>query len=86
MSKPILRGKTWYLKRRVPARFASVEKRVVIWDSLSTNVDCHAGFTTWILTENDFCNKAMLGRQFRLLYMAPVYILSMNKNFQLSKQ
>jgi len=37
MSKPVLRGKTWYLKRRVPARFASVEERAVIWDSLSTD-------------------------------------------------
>jgi hypothetical protein len=37
MSKPVLRGKTWYLKRRVPTRFASVEERDVIWDSLSTD-------------------------------------------------
>jgi hypothetical protein len=37
MSKPVLRGKTWYLKRRVPARFSSVEERAVIWDSLSTD-------------------------------------------------
>jgi integrase len=37
MSKPILRGKTWYLKRRVPARFASVEERAVLWESLSTD-------------------------------------------------
>lgn len=37
MSKPVLRGKIWYLKRRVPTRFASVEKRSVIWDSLKTD-------------------------------------------------
>lgn len=37
MSKPVLRGKTWYLKRRVPARFSTVEPRPVIWDSLKTN-------------------------------------------------
>ncbi len=37
MSKPVPRGKTWYLKRRVPARFARVEERAVIWDSLSTD-------------------------------------------------
>ena len=37
MSKPVLRGKTWYLKRRVPNRYASVESRDVIWDSLKTD-------------------------------------------------
>jgi hypothetical protein len=37
MSKPILRGKTWYMKRRVPARFAPVEERAVLWESLSTD-------------------------------------------------
>ena len=37
MSKPVLRGKTWYLKPRVTARFATVEERAVIWGSLSTD-------------------------------------------------
>jgi len=37
MSKPVLRGKIWYLKRRVLTRFASVEERSVIWDSLSAD-------------------------------------------------
>jgi len=37
MSKPILRGKTWYLKRRVPKRYAAVETRSQIWDSLKTD-------------------------------------------------
>jgi integrase len=37
MSKPVLRGKTWYLKRRVPKRYAQVEPRLVIWDSLKTD-------------------------------------------------
>lgn len=37
MAKPVLRGKTWYLKRRVPNRYASVEPRAVIWDSLKTD-------------------------------------------------
>ncbi|WP_156320723.1 DUF6538 domain-containing protein [Celeribacter marinus] len=37
MSKPVLRGTTWYLKRRVPKRYASVEPRSVIWDSLKTD-------------------------------------------------
>lgn len=37
MSKPVLRGKTWYFKRRVPTRYASVEPRDVIWDSLKTD-------------------------------------------------
>ncbi len=37
MSKPVLRGKTWYLKRRVPTRYAAVEHRSVIWDSLKTD-------------------------------------------------
>ncbi|MCB5200526.1 hypothetical protein LGQ03_14890 [Loktanella sp. TSTF-M6] len=32
-----LRGKTFYLKRRVPARFADVEPRPVIWHSLKTD-------------------------------------------------
>lgn len=37
MSKPVLRGKTWYLKRRVPNRYVTVERRSVIWDSLKTD-------------------------------------------------
>jgi hypothetical protein len=37
MSKPVLRGSTWYLKRRVPKRYASVEPRSVIWASLKTD-------------------------------------------------
>ncbi|WP_417240557.1 DUF6538 domain-containing protein [Celeribacter halophilus] len=37
MSKPVLRGSTWYLKRRVPKRYASVEPRSVIWVSLKTD-------------------------------------------------
>ncbi|QCO55011.1 integrase [Pseudorhodobacter turbinis] len=37
MSKPILRGKTWYLKRRVPKRYAVVEPRSEIWESLKTD-------------------------------------------------
>lgn len=37
MSKPILRGNTWYLKRRVPKRFAAVEPRLEIWESLKTD-------------------------------------------------
>ncbi|WP_458790945.1 DUF6538 domain-containing protein [Yoonia sp. MH D7] len=36
MFKPILRENTWYLKRRVPERFASVEPRLEIWESLKT--------------------------------------------------
>ena len=34
----ILRGKNYYLKRRVPSRYADVEPRPVIWESLKT--DC----------------------------------------------
>ena len=30
------RNRTWYLKRRVPSRFAEVESRAVIWESLKT--------------------------------------------------
>ncbi|AML51692.1 hypothetical protein [Falsihalocynthiibacter arcticus] len=37
MSKPVLRGTTWYLKRRVPKRYASVELRPVVWGSLKTD-------------------------------------------------
>ncbi|PZX06810.1 DUF6538 domain-containing protein [Celeribacter halophilus] len=37
MSKPVLRGTTWYLKRRVPKRYASVEPRSVVWASLKTD-------------------------------------------------
>ncbi|MBQ2259902.1 MAG: hypothetical protein II336_00870 [Loktanella sp.] len=37
MFRPVLRGKTWYLKRRVPKRYAEVEPRAVIWDSLKTD-------------------------------------------------
>ncbi|MBU2868974.1 DUF6538 domain-containing protein [Pacificibacter marinus] len=37
MSKPVLRGTTWYLKRRVPKRYASVEPRPVVWHSLKTD-------------------------------------------------
>ena len=37
MSRPVLRGKTWYLKRRVPKRYVAVEPREVIWDSLKTD-------------------------------------------------
>ena len=33
----MLRGKTYYLKRRVPARYADVEPRPVIWESLKTD-------------------------------------------------
>ena len=33
----ILRGKTYYLKRRVPSRYADVEPRSVIWESLKTD-------------------------------------------------
>jgi hypothetical protein len=33
----MLREKTWYLKRRVPKRYASVEPRKVVWDSLKTD-------------------------------------------------
>lgn len=33
----ILRSKTWYLKRRVPKRFAAVDARSVIWESLKTD-------------------------------------------------
>ncbi|SOH95634.1 hypothetical protein SAMN06273572_1143 [Monaibacterium marinum] len=32
-----LRGSTWHLKRRVPKRYAEVEPRAVIWESLSTD-------------------------------------------------
>ncbi|WP_417244560.1 DUF6538 domain-containing protein [Celeribacter sp.] len=37
MSKPVLRGTMWYLKRRVPKRYASVEPRSVVWASLKTD-------------------------------------------------
>lgn len=37
MSKPVLRGKTWHLKRSVPKRYASVEPRAEIWESLKTD-------------------------------------------------
>lgn len=37
MPKPVLRGATWYLKRRVPKRYAEVEPRPVIWESLKTD-------------------------------------------------
>ncbi|WP_425303935.1 DUF6538 domain-containing protein [Wenxinia saemankumensis] len=37
-SSLIRRGRTWYLKRRVPARFVSVESRPVIWESLKTDL------------------------------------------------
>jgi integrase len=33
----ILRGKTWYLRRRVPSRFAAVEPRNEVWVSLKTD-------------------------------------------------
>ena len=33
----ILRGKTWYIKRRVPTRFCEIEDRSVIWESLKTD-------------------------------------------------
>ena len=33
----ILRGKTYYLKRRVPSRYSDVEPRSVIWESLKTD-------------------------------------------------
>ena len=33
-NNPILRGRTFYLKRRVPSRYADVEPRPVIWESL----------------------------------------------------
>ncbi|QFU09163.1 hypothetical protein PARPLA_02352 [Rhodobacteraceae bacterium THAF1] len=37
MSNVILRGRTFYLKRRVPKRYASVESRPVLWESLKTD-------------------------------------------------
>ncbi|SDX44381.1 DUF6538 domain-containing protein [Celeribacter indicus] len=37
MSKPVLRGMTWYLKRRVPKRYETVEPRSVVWASLKTD-------------------------------------------------
>ncbi|MCT4685205.1 MAG: integrase, partial [Roseicyclus sp.] len=33
----MMRGKTWHLRRRVPARFASVEPRREVWVSLKTD-------------------------------------------------
>ncbi|SFL21776.1 hypothetical protein SAMN04488004_110152 [Loktanella salsilacus] len=39
----ILRGKTYYLKRRVPSRYAEVEPRPVIWESLKTDSRTIAG-------------------------------------------
>jgi len=33
----VMRGKTWHLRRRVPARFASVEPRREVWVSLKTD-------------------------------------------------
>ena len=33
----ILRGKTFFLKRRVPKRFAEIESREVVWESLKTD-------------------------------------------------
>ena len=37
MPNILLRGRTWYLKRRVPKRYASVEPRPVLWESLKTD-------------------------------------------------
>ena len=37
MPNIILRGRTWYLKRSVPKRYASVEPRPVLWESLKTD-------------------------------------------------
>lgn len=37
MSKPVLRGGTWYLRRRVPKRYKTVEPRREIWESLKTD-------------------------------------------------
>lgn len=37
MAKPILRGTTWWLKRRVPKRYATIEPRKEIWESLKTD-------------------------------------------------
>lgn len=34
--KPILRGSTYHLRKRVPQRFTSVESRTTIWISLHT--------------------------------------------------
>jgi len=33
----MMRGKTWHLRRRVPARYASVEPRHEVWVSLKTD-------------------------------------------------
>ncbi|WP_299923821.1 DUF6538 domain-containing protein [uncultured Pelagimonas sp.] len=38
----IQRGKTWYLKKRVPVRFRDVETRKLIWASLKTDSRCVA--------------------------------------------
>lgn len=35
--KPILRGTTYHLRKRVPQRFASVEPRTMVWISLHTD-------------------------------------------------
>lgn len=35
--KPILRGKTYHLRKRVPLRFAAVESRETVWISLHTD-------------------------------------------------
>ena len=32
-----MRGKTWHLRRRVPARYASIEQRSEVWVSLKTD-------------------------------------------------
>lgn len=37
MARPVLRGGTWHLRRRVPKRYAPVESRRVIWISLKTD-------------------------------------------------
>jgi integrase len=37
MAKPVFRDGTYYLRRRVPKRFAEIEPRAVIWASLKTD-------------------------------------------------
>ncbi|MGR3646838.1 MAG: DUF6538 domain-containing protein, partial [Shimia sp.] len=35
--KPILRGGTYHIRRRVPIRFAAIEPRRIVWLSLKTD-------------------------------------------------
>lgn len=35
--KPILRGKTYHLRKRVPLRFVAIEPRKTVWISLHTD-------------------------------------------------